>query len=350
MIRTSLPAALTAAVTTAALPAAAQQGAYDGTYEYAAPGWRGLLEVSTASDATTYFAINTRRNDTGCSLFGEGRLSGNTITLGTPNGNGSLILRFFEDNAEIEASGSTTDFCDAGAQVSGIYIQTSGTVSFDRDDVRTAQTQLNKLGYDAGPVDGILGRRTLAALGAFQQRAGLAQTGTLSLETLYRLDERVGQVTAAATGTGTPAGTGEITPAVTPQPVEITWETDVPRSLIPTFDRLYGADLPARIDWSNPPFEFATLDLDEQPGGGANENEVLVFWNDVNFCGDDGCTFEVLKAQNGTYQPVLQTVAREVGLGIDHDEGMRRLTTDGEPWVWDGDSYVQDVYQPQRVR
>src|SRR3546814_5666164 len=135
-----------------------------------------------------------------------------------------------------------------------------------------------------------------------------------------------------------------------PAAPQISWLPQVPRDRIPTLDRIYSSVVPARIDWSNPPFETAIVDLDEQPAGGQAQDELLVFWNDTNFCNDQGCTFEVLRSRDGAYVPVLQTVAKDVRLGAAFDRGMRRLLTDGEPWVWDGDSYVQEVYQPTRVR
>lgn len=347
MIKTLPPIGLLIAM--AALPAAAQQGAHDGSYEYAATGWRGSLKVTTSPNGTTYFAIATRRDDMRCSLLGSGRLSENTITLGAPRDSGSLLLRFFEENAEIEATGDISSFCDAGARLDGVYIHTAETVTLDREDVRAAQSRLNKLGYDAGSVDGILGQRTRTALAAFQRAAGLAESGELGLETLYRLDQEAGRATAAAAGP--PAGTGEIAPAETPPATErIVWTTQIPRDRIPVLDGIYGPVVPARIDWSNAPFEIAMVDLDEQSGGGGESDEILVFWNDARFCGDEGCTFEVLRSRDGTYSPVLQTVAREVMLGDAYDEGVRRIVTDGEPWVWDGDAYIQDVYRPTRVR
>src|SRR3546814_10453187 len=89
----------------ASAPAAAQERAHDGGYEYAAAGWRGSLDVSTAGDGMTYFAIETRKDGMRCNLFGAGRLSEDTITLGAPRGTGSLILRFFDENAGIATYG-----------------------------------------------------------------------------------------------------------------------------------------------------------------------------------------------------------------------------------------------------
>jgi hypothetical protein len=56
------------------------------------------------------------------------------------------------------------------------------------DAVRAAQQTLEKNGIDVGPIDGILGPRTRAALRAFQQQQQLSQTGKLDAETLRALD------------------------------------------------------------------------------------------------------------------------------------------------------------------
>ncbi|QTD45420.1 peptidoglycan-binding domain-containing protein [Ottowia testudinis] len=44
---------------------------------------------------------------------------------------------------------------------------------------REAQRQLARLGYDPGPADGTVGRRTTAALRAFQRHHGLPASGRL---------------------------------------------------------------------------------------------------------------------------------------------------------------------------
>jgi hypothetical protein len=56
------------------------------------------------------------------------------------------------------------------------------------DSVRAAQQLLDKHGIDVGPIDGILGPRTRAALRAFQQQQQLTQTGKLDADTLRALD------------------------------------------------------------------------------------------------------------------------------------------------------------------
>ena len=56
-----------------------------------------------------------------------------------------------------------------------------------RDTVRQVQAYLALLGYDPGPVDGLPGRRTTAAVRRFQQDLGMAPTGRISDELLVLL-------------------------------------------------------------------------------------------------------------------------------------------------------------------
>jgi peptidoglycan hydrolase-like protein with peptidoglycan-binding domain len=53
--------------------------------------------------------------------------------------------------------------------------------------VRQVQQQLNDKGHDAGPVDGIFGKRTRKALKDFQKAEGMQPTGKLDAETMAAL-------------------------------------------------------------------------------------------------------------------------------------------------------------------
>jgi hypothetical protein len=55
--------------------------------------------------------------------------------------------------------------------------------------VRAIQQKLNELGYNAGPTDGLMGRRTRAAIIAFQKDHGLAATGVADQEFLLQLQQ-----------------------------------------------------------------------------------------------------------------------------------------------------------------
>ena len=55
-------------------------------------------------------------------------------------------------------------------------------------DVRSAQQALMDKGFNPGPIDGVQGPRTTAAVRDFQQKENLTVTGQLDAETMERLD------------------------------------------------------------------------------------------------------------------------------------------------------------------
>ena len=68
-------------------------------------------------------------------------------------------------------------------------------------DVERAQQALKQAGYDPGPVDGVMGAQTTAALKAYQKKQGLGVTGQLDAETAAKLGEAA-QAPAASSQTG----------------------------------------------------------------------------------------------------------------------------------------------------
>jgi peptidoglycan hydrolase-like protein with peptidoglycan-binding domain len=71
----------------------------------------------------------------------------------------------------------------SGASQSGMAAQSQGSES-----VRQAQQALKDKGYDTGPIDGIMGPKTSAALREFQQAQGIQASGRLDQQTLSALD------------------------------------------------------------------------------------------------------------------------------------------------------------------
>ena len=63
--------------------------------------------------------------------------------------------------------------------------------------VRSLQEALKTASFDPGPIDGVLGRQTLAAVESYQQAKGLT-VGSLTLETLETLGVPVGDLPAGA--------------------------------------------------------------------------------------------------------------------------------------------------------
>jgi peptidoglycan hydrolase-like protein with peptidoglycan-binding domain len=62
--------------------------------------------------------------------------------------------------------------------------------------VREVQRRLTRLGYDSGPVDGVYGPRTQAAVAWFQLKHGLPANGRATLATVGHLRERTGTSSA----------------------------------------------------------------------------------------------------------------------------------------------------------
>jgi peptidoglycan hydrolase-like protein with peptidoglycan-binding domain len=92
------------------------------------------------------------------------------------------------------------------------------------DRVREVQRRLWDLGYRPGPVDGIFGPRTRAAVQWFQIKHGFRPDGVVELATLTHLRERTsaaraGAATPAAGPTREPARSARPAGATPPQPV-----------------------------------------------------------------------------------------------------------------------------------
>jgi len=58
--------------------------------------------------------------------------------------------------------------------------------------VSRAQALLNKLGYDAGSADGVMGERTRAAIRSFERKTGLKETGDVTVPLVTQLERAAG--------------------------------------------------------------------------------------------------------------------------------------------------------------
>lgn len=77
---------------------------------------------------------------------------------------------------------------------SGIYLSFTSTpapvvrsIPVTRDLIASVQSTLNRRGYDAGPVDGIIGGQTQGAIADYQADRGLRQTGVIDAALLRSL-------------------------------------------------------------------------------------------------------------------------------------------------------------------
>lgn len=93
---------------------------------------------------------------------------------------------------------------DVGSKTDAVDDQISRNPHFDkplrmivtlddpREQARSLQRMLNDLGFDAGPVDGVIGRKTRAALRLFQEGYDLPVTGNLTEGLIHRLYREAG--------------------------------------------------------------------------------------------------------------------------------------------------------------
>lgn len=63
----------------------------------------------------------------------------------------------------------------------------AGLPDLDRNNIRSVQRALAAKGFDPGPVDGIMGSMTRAAVRKFQDRYGMKATGQIDNQTLFAL-------------------------------------------------------------------------------------------------------------------------------------------------------------------
>jgi Putative peptidoglycan binding domain len=72
-------------------------------------------------------------------------------------------------------------------------------------DVRSAQMALKDKGHDPGPVDGVMGPKTSAAIREFQQKENMKVTGQLDADTRAKLVVSAGASTPSSSPTGAPS-------------------------------------------------------------------------------------------------------------------------------------------------
>ena len=85
---------------------------------------------------------------------------------------------------------------------------TPSALGASSEDIRTVQKSLNDKGYDAGPVDGVLGLRTRAAIRQYQASEKLTVNGRLDAETAGKLGVGPESIGGSFKGAGQEVGQG----------------------------------------------------------------------------------------------------------------------------------------------
>jgi peptidoglycan hydrolase-like protein with peptidoglycan-binding domain len=101
---------------------------------------------------------------------------------------------------------------EAKDKVTGDDRTTAGAMN---GDVRSAQMALKDKGHDPGPIDGMMGPRTSAAIKEFQQKENLNPTGRLDAETKAKLNLAASSSRSSASPSATTPSTSS-TPSASP--------------------------------------------------------------------------------------------------------------------------------------
>jgi hypothetical protein len=94
-------------------------------------------------------------------------------------------VKLFQDNA----GNMTVSLTSRAASEASPSASPSASTPSPTGDIAAAQQRLKDRGYYAGPVDGVMGPRTAAALRAYQRDHGLSATGQLDSQTASALSE-----------------------------------------------------------------------------------------------------------------------------------------------------------------
>ncbi|WP_342450180.1 DUF748 domain-containing protein [Thiorhodococcus minor] len=126
------------------------------------------------------------------------QLGAETLTLGGLDlfVTRSLLMALMQGGSEAGDAGVTAPVADLAApgaipvEPKGARPPASGDSPEPTLDVRRIQGILAELGYDPGPIDGLMGRRTAAAVRQFQTAEGLSVDGRLSADLVSALERR----------------------------------------------------------------------------------------------------------------------------------------------------------------
>jgi hypothetical protein len=247
--------------------------------------------------------------------------------------------------------------------------------------VAEVQAGLLRIGYDPGPVDGLIGPRTRSAVRAFQRANALAVSGRIDApfaEALRRELARAGRDPAAVTAAAPPTAPAAPAPVVERSTLAPPTGAAAPAGRRPaagmdaarpdaperrpearpaagtaaaapaagTLDfRTSGhpAGLVARTgtpEEAVPSVRYALADLD----GDGREDAVWSHTGDA-YCAASGCSTEVLLAEpGGEWRPVARFLAFDVAAAPTATGGVRDLLVTGQRgeaiWRWTGSVYA----------
>jgi lipid-binding SYLF domain-containing protein/peptidoglycan hydrolase-like protein with peptidoglycan-binding domain len=153
---------------------------FSGVLTFATAPFVSAQSSTTTQDTTTKKQSTTQKStttkDTGKTTEKKSKTSDNTQSTSTTQSDNKAA------NAD-KSTNSTTDKSTTTKEKSASKKGTKKTSGLSKDKVLQTQSALKKEGFDPGPVDGIMGPMTMAALRNFQSHNHLEVTGTITPET-----------------------------------------------------------------------------------------------------------------------------------------------------------------------
>jgi putative peptidoglycan binding protein len=153
-------------------PALAQSsGGSTGTGSAPATGSGGSTPTTPPAPSATQPSTSTPTPSTGSGATNKAKPGASTGQTGTTSSGGGSSM-------PSSGAGSTAGTSKSGTGMNG---------GADSEQVKSVQKALQDKGMDPGPIDGVMGPKTMAALKAFQKDQKLPESGRLDDQTREKL-------------------------------------------------------------------------------------------------------------------------------------------------------------------
>lgn len=158
---------------------------------------RSATESTKAAISDSWLTSKTK-----IALVADKRVKGRQVSVETVRG--TVTLRGKVDSEEAKAAAESIAKGIEGVQSVNNELQVvplaeRKAVGAMDTDIKMAQQALKDNGYNPGPIDGVQGPQTMAALKAYQKAEGLQVTGRADTETLGKLGVSAGGASSTPT-------------------------------------------------------------------------------------------------------------------------------------------------------
>jgi hypothetical protein len=133
---------------------------------------------------------------------------------------------------------------------------------------------------------------------------------------------------------------------------ELEWREPYSRWAMGWLSKFYNEDYVVltgkNINWRDPPFEIATLDLRLDQAEPEN-SAILVKWKDARFCSPDGCFVDIWVSKNNKYLRSGSFLGERVLIADSFSSAYRDILIDDSVLRWDETEYAADPQEADRA-